>query len=392
MKERKRIYLSPPHMSGKEYMKIEEAFKSNWIAPLGPLVNEFEQVVADYAGVKRGAALSSGTAAIHLALKLIGVQKGDVVFCSTLTFVASANPILYEQATPVFIDSERETWNMCPLALEKAFVEAKRLGEKPRAVIVVHLYGQSAKMDDIVALCEAYDVPIIEDAAESLGALYKGRKSGSMGRFGVYSFNGNKIITTSGGGMLVSDDEDAIERCRFLASQARERAMHYEHQEMGYNYRMSNLLAGVGIAQMDVLDERVEQKRHIFQRYQDALSEVEGLHFMPEYQGTKSNRWLTTLTIDHNAQISPVDIMAALEKEQIEARRVWKPLHQQPLFRDYPFYTAAKGTPESELLFETGLCLPSGTSMTDAEQDRIIDTLHDVLREKTFTSSQAARS
>ncbi|PCK19967.1 pyridoxal phosphate-dependent aminotransferase [Bacillus pumilus] len=392
MKERKRIYLSPPHMSGKEYMKIEEAFQSNWIAPLGPLVNEFEQVVAGYAGVKAGAALSSGTAAIHLALKLIGVQKDDIVFCSTLTFVASANPILYEQAMPVFIDSERDTWNMCPLALEKAFVEAKRLGKRPRAVIVVHLYGQSAKMDDIMELCEAYDVPIIEDAAESLGAMYKGRKSGSMGRFGVYSFNGNKIITTSGGGMLVSDDEAAIERCRFLASQAREPARHYEHQEAGYNYRMSNLLAGVGIAQMDVLNERVEQKRRIFQRYKDALSEIEGLHFMPEYQETKSNRWLTTLTIDRDAQIHPVDIIDTLEKEQIEARRVWKPLHQQPLFRDCPFYTAAKGTPESELLFQTGLCLPSGTSMTEVEQERIIDTLRDVLREKTSTSSQAARS
>ncbi|WP_024423516.1 DegT/DnrJ/EryC1/StrS family aminotransferase [Bacillus safensis] len=392
MKERKRIYLSPPHMSGKESFKIEEAFKSNWIAPLGPLVNEFEQAVADYAGVKTGAALSSGTAAIHLALKLIGLQKGDIVFCSTLTFVATANPILYEQAEPVFIDSERETWNMCPLALEKALLESKRLGKKPRAVIVVHLYGQSAKMDEIMALCEAYDVPVIEDAAESLGALYKGRKSGSMGRFGIYSFNGNKIITTSGGGMLVSDDEAAIERCRFLASQAREKAMHYEHQEMGYNYRMSNLLAGVGIAQMEVLDERVEQKRRIFQRYQDALSETEGLHLMPEYQETKSNRWLTALTIDRDTQLSPADIIGALEKEQIEARHVWKPLHQQPLFRHCPFYTAEKGTPVSELLFERGLCLPSGTSMTDADQERIIHILHDMLREKTFTSSQAAHS
>ncbi|UYO35214.1 DegT/DnrJ/EryC1/StrS family aminotransferase [Bacillus zhangzhouensis] len=392
MKERKRIYLSPPHMSGKEYLKIEEAFKSNWIAPLGPLVNEFEQTVADYAGVKTGAALSSGTAAIHLALKLIGVQKGDIVFCSTLTFVATANPILYEQAVPVFIDSERETWNMCPLALEKAFIESKRLGKKPRAVIVVHLYGQSAKMDEIMTLCEAYDVPVIEDAAESLGALYKGRKSGSIGRFGVYSFNGNKIITTSGGGMLVSDDEAAIERCRFLASQAREQAMHYEHQEMGHNYRMSNLLAGVGIAQMGVLDERVEQKRRIFQRYQDAFSKTEGLHLMPEYQETKSNRWLTALTIDRDKPLSPADIIGALEKEQIEARHVWKPLHQQPLFHHCPFYTAEKGIPVSELLFERGLCLPSGTSMTDAEQERIIHILHDMLRKKTFTSSQAAHS
>lgn len=392
MNEWKRIYLSPPHMSGKEYMKIGEAFQSNWIAPLGPLVNEFEQAVAGYAGVKAGAALSSGTAAIHLALKLIGVQKGDIVFCSTLTFVASANPILYEQAMPVFIDSERDTWNMCPLALEKAFIEAKRLGKKPRAVIVVHLYGQSAKMDDIIDLCEAYDVPVIEDAAESLGATYKGRKSGSMGKFGVYSFNGNKIITTSGGGMLVSDDEAAIERCRFLASQAREPAMHYEHQEAGYNYRMSNILAGVGIAQMDVLEERVEQKRRIFQRYKDALSGVDGIHFMPEYQETKSNRWLTTVTIDHDVPIHPSDMIRVLEEKQIEARRVWKPLHQQPLFQDCPFYTAANEMPESELLFQTGLCLPSGTSMTELEQERIIDTLQDILRKKQFTSSQAARS
>ncbi|MEK5498787.1 DegT/DnrJ/EryC1/StrS family aminotransferase [Bacillus sp. FSL M8-0077] len=387
MRDRKRIYLSPPHMSGKEQKKIEEAFKSNWIAPLGPLVNEFEQVVADYAGVKRGAALSSGTAAIHLALKLIGVQKGDVVFCSTLTFVASANPILYEQATPVFIDSEKETWNMCPLALEKAFVETKRLGKRPRAVIVVHLYGQSAKMDEIIAVCEAYDVPIIEDAAESLGSIYKGRKSGSMGRFGVYSFNGNKIITTSGGGMLVSDDEAAIDRCRFLASQAREHALHYEHQEEGYNYRMSNLLAGVGIAQMEVLEERVQQKRRIFERYQDALADIEGLQFMPEYQETTSNRWLTTFTIDHHAQMSPVEMIDALEQKQIEARRVWKPLHQQPLFHGCPFYTTADEVPSSELLFETGLCLPSGTSMTDAEQELVIDTLHNVLQKKALPSS-----
>ncbi|MFP5180075.1 DegT/DnrJ/EryC1/StrS family aminotransferase [Bacillus altitudinis] len=387
MRDRKRIYLSPPHMSGKEQKKIEEAFKSNWIAPLGPLVNEFEQVVADYAGVKRGAALSSGTAAIHLALKLLGVQKGDMVFCSTLTFVASANPILYEQATPVFIDSEKETWNMCPLALEKAFVETKRLGKRPRAVIVVHLYGQSAKMDEIIAVCEAYDVPIIEDAAESLGSIYKGRKSGSMGRFGVYSFNGNKIITTSGGGMLVSDDESAIDRCRFLASQAREHALHYEHQEEGYNYRMSNLLAGVGIAQMEVLEERVQQKRRIFERYQDALADIEGLQFMPEYQETTSNRWLTTFTIDHHVQMSPVEMIDSLEQKQIEARRVWKPLHQQPLFHGYPFYTTADEVPASELLFETGLCLPSGTSMTDAEQELVIDTLYNALQKKALPSS-----
>ncbi|WP_285528399.1 DegT/DnrJ/EryC1/StrS family aminotransferase [Bacillus altitudinis] len=387
MRDRKRIYLSPPHMSGKEQMKIEEAFKSNWIAPLGPLVNEFEQVVADYAGVKSGAALSSGTAAIHLALKLIGVQKGDMVFCSTLTFVASANPILYEQATPVFIDSEKETWNMCPLALEKAFVETKRLGKRPRAVIVVHLYGQSAKMDEIIAVCEAYDVPIIEDAAESLGSIYKGRKSGSMGRFGVYSFNGNKIITTSGGGMLVSNDEAAIDRCRFLASQAREHALHYEHQEEGYNYRMSNLLAGVGIAQMEVLEERVQQKRRIFERYQDALADIEGLQFMPEYQETTSNRWLTTFTIDHHVQMSPVEMIDALEQKQIEARRVWKPLHQQPLFHGCPFYTTADEVPASELLFETGLCLPSGTSMTDAEQELVIDTLYSALQKKALSST-----
>ncbi|MFJ5964523.1 DegT/DnrJ/EryC1/StrS family aminotransferase [Bacillus sp. NPDC093026] len=374
-------------MSGKEYMKVKEAFQSNWIAPLGPFVNEFEHVVAGYAGVKAGAALSSGTAAIHLALKLTGVQKGDVVFCSSLTFVASANPILYEQAVPVFIDSEKDTWNMCPLALEKALIEAKRLGKKPRAVIVVHLYGQSAKMDEIVTLCEAYDVPIIEDAAESLGSTYKGRKSGSIGMFGVYSFNGNKIISTSGGGMLVSDDEEAIDRCRFLASQAREPAMHYEHEEMGHNYRMSNLLAGVGVAQMEVLDERVKEKRRIFGRYKGALSTMEGIHFMPEYQETKSNRWLTTITIDPALHICPMEIIEALEKEHIEARRVWKPLHRQPLFRDCLFYTTAPEVPESELLFQTGLCLPSGTSMTESQQERIIDMLRYFLQKNQSHNS-----
>ncbi|MGE6630120.1 DegT/DnrJ/EryC1/StrS family aminotransferase [Bacillus sp. NPDC077027] len=382
MIETKRIYLSPPHMSGQELNRVDEAFRTNWIAPLGPLVNQFEHEVATYAGVKAGAALSSGTAAIHLALKLTGVKKGDCVFCSTLTFIASANPILYEQAEPVFIDSEEDTWNMCPIALEKALTEAKQQGKRTRAVIVVNLYGQSAKMDEIVALCEAYDVPIIEDAAESLGSTYKGRKSGSIGMYGIYSFNGNKIITTSGGGMLMSNDEEAIEQSRYLASQAREPAIHYEHQVIGYNYRMSNVLAGIGIAQMKVLDERVEAKRRIFQRYEEALSPLEGITFMPEYEETTSNRWLTTLTLDDRLNIRPEEIVTAFEKENIEARPVWKPLHRQPLFQGCSFYTQHTEASVSDRLFQTGLCLPSGTSMTKAEQGRVIDIMYRIIQKK----------
>ncbi|MDA7027370.1 aminotransferase class I/II-fold pyridoxal phosphate-dependent enzyme [Bacillus sp. CLL-7-23] len=374
MNQKKRIFLSPPHMSGEEERYIAEAFRSNWIAPLGPLVNTFEEKMADYVGTAGAAAVSSGTAAIHLALKLLGVTKGDTVFCSAFTFVASANPVLYEQARPVFIDSERCTWNMSPQALERALDEAERNRNLPKAVIVVNLYGQSAKMDEILAICDKYAVPVIEDAAESLGSVYKGKKSGAFGRFGIYSFNGNKIITTSGGGMLVSDDEDALKKARFLATQAREPAVHYQHEKAGYNYRMSNVLAGIGVAQLAVLDDRVNARRSVFQRYQEALSEIDGIEFMPE-RGM-SNRWLTTLTFDpKKIKTTPGEIIEALANENIEARPLWKPLHRQPLFQDAVFYPHHEDDSVCDDLFAKGLCLPSGSSLTEEEQDRINEVL-----------------
>lgn len=369
-----KIYLSPPHMSGKEQKYINEAFKTNWIAPLGPNVDAFEKELAEYVGSKGAAAVSSGTAAIHLALRLLDVQQGDKVFCSSLTFIASANPILYQGAEPVFIDSEPDTWNMSPLALERAMEEAKREGKLPKAVIVVNLYGQSAKMDEILAICNHYQVPVVEDAAESLGSTYKGKKSGTFGKFGIYSFNGNKIITTSGGGMLVSDDVEALQKARFLATQARDPAPHYQHSQIGYNYRMSNIVAGIGRAQLEVLDERVKARRAIFDRYVQALGDIEGIQFMPELEGTMSNRWLTTLTIDQQALgVTPMDIINALAEENIEARPVWKPLHLQPVFDGVTYYPHQEGWSVSDELFANGICLPSGSSMTIDEQNRVID-------------------
>ncbi|MEC5188075.1 pyridoxal phosphate-dependent aminotransferase EpsN [Geobacillus thermodenitrificans] len=382
MTNKSRIFLSPPHMSGNEQKYIQEAFETNWIAPLGPNVDAFEKELAAYVGAKGAAAVSSGTAAIHLALRLLGVERSDVVFCSSLTFIASANPILYQGAEPVFIDSEPDTWNMSPQALERAMDAAKREGKLPKAVVVVNLYGQSAKMDEILAICDRYGVPVVEDAAESLGSTYKGKKSGTFGAFGIYSFNGNKIITTSGGGMLVSDDVDALQRARFLATQARDPAPHYQHSQMGYNYRMSNIVAGIGRAQLEVLDERVKARRAIFNRYVQALGEIDGIHFMPELEGTMSNRWLTTLTIDQQKLgVTPMDIINALAAENIEARPVWKPLHLQPLFAGVRYYPHEEGWSVSDDLFANGICLPSGSSMTVEEQNRVIDVfLHAIQR------------
>lgn len=371
-----RILLSPPHMSGNEQKYINEAFDTNWIAPLGPNVNAFESELASYVGSAGAAATSSGTAAIHLALELLGVEAGDTVFCSSLTFVASANPILYAGAKPVFIDSEEDTWNMSPIALARAFEDAQEKRELPKAVIVVNLYGQSAKMDEIMELCNRYEVPVIEDAAESLGSSYKGRKSGTFGHFGVYSFNGNKIITTSGGGMLVANDLEALERSRFLATQARDEAKHYQHSAMGYNYRMSNILAGVGRAQLEVLDARVQARRTIFERYVNAIGNVEGVQFMPELEGTYSNRWLTTLTLDPvKINVTPYELIDALEEKNIEARPVWKPLHLQPLFEGCKFIPHDKDDVVSERLFERGVCLPSGSSMSIDQQERVIEVI-----------------
>jgi pyridoxal phosphate-dependent aminotransferase EpsN len=369
-------------MSGNEQKYINEAFETNWIAPLGANVDGFENEIAEYAGVNGAAAVSSGTAAIHLALDLLGVTQNDIVFCSSLTFIASANPILYLGARPVFIDSEPETWNMSPNALRRALAEHKENGILPKAVIVVNLYGQSAKMDEISEICDGYDVPIVEDAAESLGSEYKGKKSGTFGKFGVYSFNGNKIITTSGGGMLVSDDEEALRKARFLATQARDPAPHYQHSKTGYNYRMSNILAGVGRAQLEVLDERVKARRAVFNRYVNELGHIEGIEFMPELEGTYSNRWLTTLTLDPEfVKNTPYEIIELLSEKNIEARPVWKPLHLQPLFEGKEYYTHEEGVSISDQLFARGLCLPSGSNMTEEEQGTVIAELKRILSE-----------
>ncbi len=376
-----RIYLSAPHMSGGEERYIREAFDTNWIAPLGPNVDSFESEMASYIGVEDSVAVSSGTAAIHLALRLLDIKKGDRVFCSSLTFVASANPIIYLGGQPVFIDSEPDTWNMSPQALEQALIEAYKEGRLPKAVIVVHLYGQSAKMDEILDLCNFYDVPVIEDAAESLGSMYKGKASGSLGKYGIYSFNGNKIITTSGGGMLVSNDRESLKKARFLATQARDDAPHYQHSELGYNYRMSNVLAGIGRAQLAVLEDRVNTRRSKFNQYYEALSDIVGIEFMPELKNTRSNRWLTALTIDETLiGISSNNLIASLAEENIEARPVWKPLHMQPLFSGHRYYQHSRGENVSERLFRCGICLPSGSNMTEEDQKRVINCIMKTLK------------
>ncbi|WP_078553417.1 aminotransferase class I/II-fold pyridoxal phosphate-dependent enzyme [Alkalihalobacterium alkalicellulosilyticum] len=381
---KKKIFLSPPHMSGNETKYIQEAMDTNWIAPLGPNVDAFEKEIANLVGVNEALAVSSGTAAIHLALILLEVKQGDVVFCSTLTFVASANPILYQGAEPVFIDSEPETWNMSPQALEKALQDAANEGKLPKAVIVVDLYGQSAKMDEIVELCNQYDVPIIEDSAESLGASYKGRASGTFGKFGIFSFNGNKIITTSSGGMLISDDEVLMKKARFLATQAKEPFSYYQHNECGYNYRLSNILAGIGRAQLEVLQNRVERRREIFSIYKRELSSFSGLDFMPELVLTRSNRWLTALTMNEEVSgISVPQLLEELSNENVEARHVWKPLHMQPLFDGNRYYSHDENTSISEYLFRTGICLPSGSSMSEQDVYRVCSIIKKLISEKS---------
>ncbi|MEW9052630.1 MAG: aminotransferase class I/II-fold pyridoxal phosphate-dependent enzyme [Neobacillus sp.] len=382
---KERIHLSLAHMSGNEQKYINDAFNMNWVAPLGPNVDAFEKDIASYVGVNAALAVSSGTAAIHLALQLLNVGPSDRVFCSTLTFVASANPILYQGAEPVFIDSEPDTWNMSPQALERALKDAASKAALPKAVIVVHLYGQSAKMDEILQLCNQYDIPVIEDAAESLGSTYKGKASGSMGKFGIYSFNGNKIITTSGGGMLVSNDVDAINKARFLATQAKDQAPFYQHSQMGFNYRMSNILAGIGRAQLEVLEDRVSARRAIFHRYYEQLLDVAGITFVKELDYTHSNRWLTTLLIEESvAGITVDNLLRKLDEENIEARPVWKPLHMQPLFKGTSYYTHSENENVSEDLFKKGICLPSGTSMTDEQQMRVIRYLLEVINTEVY--------
>ncbi|MEH7419503.1 aminotransferase class I/II-fold pyridoxal phosphate-dependent enzyme [Neobacillus drentensis] len=370
-------------MSGNELSYIRDAFDTNWVAPLGPNVDSFEKEIADYVGANEAVAVNSGTAAIHLALSLLEVKKGDKVFCSSLTFIASANPIIYQGAEPIFIDSEPETWNMSPQALKKAFNQAVSEEKLPKAVIVVNLYGQSAKMDEIISICNEYNVPIIEDAAESLGSTYKGKASGTLGKLGIYSFNGNKIITTSGGGMLVSDDSDLLRKARFLATQARDPAPHYQHSQIGFNYRMSNILAGIGRAQLQVLDYRVHARQSIFKKYFLELSQLPGFYFMPELKETISNRWLTALTIDESESgVLVKELLNALSEENIEARPVWKPLHLQPVFQGAQFYQHSQEECVSEFLFENGICLPSGSNMTDDDLMRVIQCIKNKVNSK----------
>ncbi len=366
------ILLSSPHMGDQELIFVKEAFETNWIAPVGPHVDAFEQEFCDVVGTHHAAAVTSGTAALHLALHLVGVESGDEVFCSTLTFVATANPILYLGAKPVFIDSDRTTWNMDPSLLSQALEQRATQGKLPKAVILVHLYGQSADIDPIQAACDRHNVSLIEDAAEALGATYKGKAPGTFGKIGIYSFNGNKIITTSGGGMLVTEDRAIADKARFLATQARDSAPHYQHSEMGYNYRLSNVLAGIGRGQLQVLAERVAARRHNFEVYRQALEALPGVEFMPEASFGQATRWLSCLTI--NPQFSGTDreqLRLALAAENIESRPVWKPLHLQPVFHD----CEAIGGAVAEDLFTHGLCLPSGSSLTRDDLERVIQAI-----------------
>lgn len=374
------IYLASPHMSAEGYEQeyIKEAFDTNWIAPLGKNVNEFEKELASYVGASDAAALSSGTSAIHLALKAAGVRQGDVVICQDLTFSATVNPVVYEKAVPVFVDSDYETWDMSPEALE----DALKKYPNAKAVMPVHLYGNPANMDRIMEICQRYGVPVIEDAAESLGTIYHGKYTGTFGDYGAFSFNGNKIITTSGGGMLVCnlEEEKAKERIakvRFWATQAREPARHYEHKEIGYNYRMSNILAGIGRGQMKVLEQRVEQKRKIFAYYQEHLGDLEGISFMPVHEDERANCWLSVIQIAEDCPVKPLDVMEALEQGDVESRPVWKPMHLQPVFAgcDYIDHGGV-----AETLFNRGVCLPSDTKMTEADLERVCGMIRGLWR------------
>ena len=363
----KKIWLSSPHMSdeGYEMQYIQEAFDTNWIAPLGKNVDEFEKELAAKVGAKHAAALTSGTGAIHMALKAVGVDEGDIVFCPTLTFSATGNPIIYQSAIPVFIDSDYETWNMDPTALELAFEKYPEV----KAVLVVHLYGLAADMDKIMEICNKHNVPVIEDAAESLGTYYKGKHTGTFGEYGVFSFNGNKIITTSGGGMLVSDNEERIQKVRFWSTQSRDKARHYQHSELGFNYRMSNVVAGIGRGQLKVLEQRVAKKKYIFEFYKRELGGLDGVQFMPINEWNEPNCWLSCMTL--SGKVKPLDVMEALEKENIESRPIWKPMHMQPFFGEYDYV----GGDVSQNLFENGVCLPSDTKMTDGDLERVCDIL-----------------
>lgn len=368
-----KIYLASPHMSDEGYERkfVKEAFDTNWLSTVGENLNEFEKVVRDYLNVNASVALASGSSAIHLGLKALGIKKDDIVFVSDLTFSASVNPIIYESATPVFIDSEPETWNMSPVALKKAFEKYT-----PKAVVVVHLYGRASKMDEITKICEEHNVPILEDAAEGLGSKYKGKFLGTFGKIGALSFNGNKIITTTGGGMLVTEDQKIADKVRFWSTQSKDPARHYQHSEIGYNYRMSNVLAGIGRGQMLVLEERIDQKRKIYNTYFEELKNIPDIEFAPEEEYERANYWLSAITIKENSRVKPLDIIESLEKENIESRPVWKPMHLQPVFEKYDFINHNNsGIGVGEDLFNRGVCLPSDTKMTKEDQERVIDII-----------------
>lgn len=370
-----RIFLSPPHIGPDERRHVEAAFETNWIAPVGPHLAAFEEEMCAASGLKAAVCVSSGTAGLHLAMRLLGVEFGDEVFCSTFTFVATSNPIVYQGARPVFIDSEERSWNMDPNLLSTALADRAESGRLPRAIVVADIYGQCAAWNEIGKIASDYGVPVIEDAAEAVGATYRGRWAGSFGRIGVYSFNGNKIMTTSGGGMIVSNHGALIERAKKLATQSRDPAPHYQHSELGFNYRLSNVLAGIGRGQLKSLGSMIERRREIFEFYKGALGGLPGVGFMPEPEGTRANRWLTCMTIDSAASnVVPNQVIAALEGENIEARPLWKPLHLQPLYKGVETY----GGSVAERLFARGLCLPSGSSMTDDDLHRVAEVVQNV--------------
>lgn len=372
----RKIYLSSPCMCGEEQKYIKQAFDTNWVAPLGENVNEFENAVKKYVGTKAAVAMNAGTAAIHMALRALGADKSDVVFCQSMTFSASANPIVYQNATPVFIDSEPDTWNMSPEALKKAFLKYPN----PKAVIVVHLYGTAAKMDEITKICKEHNVKLIEDAAEGLGGEYKGKKLGSLGDFGILSFNGNKIITSSGGGMLVGNDEEMLKKVLKWITQSREPAPWYQHEELGFNYRMSNIVAGIGRGQMTVLEDHVDQKTAIYNKYKKAFSHLP-VTMQPYEDNTKPNHWLSAMTIDEGGGVSPFDIMDRLAKENVETRPIWKPMHMQPFYKECDYFSHGDDNASvCEDIFKRGLCLPSDfyPQMTPEEHDEIIKIIKEM--------------
>jgi dTDP-4-amino-4,6-dideoxygalactose transaminase len=371
LSKNKKIWLSPPHISENEKKYVDEAFEQNWIAPVGPHINKFEDELSKVSEGLDVAVLSSGTAAIHLALILLGVKNDDHVICSSFTFSASVNPIIYLGASPIFIDSEKDTWNMDPSLLEQAIVNQININKKPKAIILVHLYGYPSKIEEIISISKKYDIPIIEDAAEALGSKYNNQPLGTFGDFGIFSFNGNKIITTSSGGAILSKNKEFIKQAKFLATQAREDQPHYEHKEIGYNYRMSNVCAAIGLGQLEVLETRVVKRRYIHDFYKNKLSKIESIKFLNDIDGFYSNRWLTTIVLEENSKINNEKIRLELKKNNIESRPLWKPMHLQPVFNTYQALTNGV----SEDLFNRGLCLPSGSNMSDQDLNRVVDII-----------------